>query len=54
MSGLPVRSGRAGRCQSVCLIAANFEVLEGEVNPFREVTPPPVDAPRLDLPGIAA
>jgi len=23
------------RCQSVFVIAANFEVLEGEVNPFR-------------------
>jgi hypothetical protein len=36
------------------LIAPNFEVLEGEVNPFREVTRTPVNARRLDLPGIAA
>jgi hypothetical protein len=54
MSGLPVRSGRATRCQSVFLIAPNFEVKEAEVNPFREVTRTPVDSRRLDLPGIAA
>jgi hypothetical protein len=54
MSGLPVRSGRAKSCQSLFLITPNFELLEGEVNPFREVTRTPVDARRLDLPSIAA